>query len=142
MKHYTKDLFLAWFVGIVDGEGHLGLFRNGNNFRAELSIRMRDDDEPLVRYIHNTLGLGKYYHVSGEKAGRGDLVSWRVTAKDELLKLLDIFDNFPLQSKKSKQYPIWSRAIREIAKNHTEQDLDKIANLRTRLMSLRQYTFH
>lgn len=48
----------AWFSGITDGDGHLGISVRGS---ALYSLSLRKDDEYVLREIHRTLGVGGVY---------------------------------------------------------------------------------
>lgn len=46
--------WVAWFVGLLDGDGYLGLTKSNNSIKWELNIRLSSVDLPLLLHIRDT----------------------------------------------------------------------------------------
>ncbi len=130
--------FHWWFCGLVDGEGYLGIHRMGRGYSGEFKIKMRDDDAAILEHVRDVLGIGKIYRVYQGRAGLNGQASFVVHKHGELLDICTIFEEYPFQSRKRMQFPIWREAIEEINKGR-ERDNAKLARLKSELMAARQY---
>jgi len=101
--------FIEWFRGISDGEAcfHINLKQKGGSVvSAEFrySIQLHKDDEPLLLYIQKRLGFGtvKIY---------GNAVQFNVGAKENILNIIEIFSNHPLNTTKMLNFLTWKEAF-------------------------------
>jgi hypothetical protein len=108
--------FCNWFSGLFDGEGHLGLnpvWRNGGELEYKVAavISLRDDDIGVLRHIHESLGAGAISYRSARKTSRPAAV-WQVQGVRDLAEVvIHLFDQYPLRSKKGREYEWWRRAV-------------------------------
>lgn len=68
---------------------------------------MHINDRPLLVYIRNRLGLGKIFPISIESIlpEKDKLTSvWEVYSFDDVLKIINIFDKYPLNTTKQLDY--------------------------------------
>lgn len=99
--------FGHWFAGLVDGEG---CFYIGNNGCVFL-INMRADEGPMLEEIRDELGLGRiHYRVGTDGSLRNPSCRYEVSKKKECVALTHLFDEFPLRSKKARDYQVWREA--------------------------------
>lgn len=110
-----------YLAGLTDGEGHFGISKNtrrGRNHHGCLFIiNMRLDDLPLLEWLHEqTGGLGSIGRNQGLRQRQGwetrPVAAWRVYSKAECLELVHIFEEYPLHSKKARDFTIWAQAVR------------------------------
>jgi hypothetical protein len=93
MTWKDKDNLLSgWFyefTGLFMGEGCANIIRNGaRSYSPCLSIRLRDDDAPMIEFIQQRLGgrlLHRYLHSKNPK--HGNQIEWRTTNLQECEKI-------------------------------------------------------
>jgi len=93
-----NDNFLQWFVGFSDAESNFSIVphKNGNivnKYTFRFTIRLHSDDEDSLIYIKNFLGIG-YTFKNDDECG------FIVSNKQDLLKLIMIFDKYQLNTTK------------------------------------------
>lgn len=99
-----------------DGESNFQITQDhrGNcSFKFKFRIGMHINDRPLLVYIRNRLGLGKIYPISIESIlpEKDKLTSvWEVYSFDDVLKIINIFDKYPLNTTKQLDYLAWRKA--------------------------------
>jgi hypothetical protein len=119
MTNITGD----WLAGFIDGEASFNISHHGGNYQPRFSLKLRDDDSALLESVHKFLGVGtlcnlkcaslntKYYSLNAKDQIRFDIIG-----RDNI-KLISIIDEFPLRSKKSRDYTIWKKAVEIYAAN-------------------------
>jgi hypothetical protein len=107
----TDDAFGHWFAGFTDGEG---CFRvkptNKGTFQCRFSIGLRADDAPILHEIREWLGFGILVH-SGRDSIKQEQWRLEVNRKVDTVKLVEIFDAYPLRAKKARDFAIWRQAV-------------------------------
>ena len=154
-----SDSFGNWFAGFTDGEGcftaHIGrkIGRTGNEYidiDPEFSIILRDDDSGILVEICRQLGFStqiKYYPEAVNKFGvkSKPKVKLEIRRMKRCLRLIEIFDKFPLRAKKKRDYDIWRRlvfAIKDTPRGNKWHGLaDRSGNLKIveELKSIKRY---
>jgi LAGLIDADG endonuclease len=99
-----------YLAGLTDGEGCFHIAATGY---PSFVIKMRADDRPLLERVQTECGgIGSISRVATDGHGaRKPQVLWRVQRKRELVWLTEVFDAFPLWSKKARDYEIWRDAV-------------------------------
>lgn len=153
------ESFGNWFAGFADGEGcftaHISrkIGKTGNEYidiGPEFSITLRDDDSEILVEICRQLGFStqiKYYAEAVNKFGikSKPKVKLEIRRTKRCLKLIEIFDKFPLRAKKKQDYDIWRRlifAIRDTPRGNKWHGLgDRSGNLKLveELKSIKRY---
>lgn len=119
----TDEQFSYWLVGLVDGEGHFGVTKyfktdgSGPYFRCVFRVTLANVDRKVLVLAHERTGWGKLYEYARKtRKANGTLhhpfIVWTVNAKNGLQDVLDFFTKYPLQSKKSEEFVVWSRAAK------------------------------
>lgn len=67
------DRDIAWAAGIIDGEGCIRFYKNGNYFYPRLSVEMTH--KPTIVRLHEILG-GNVHKVKRNRAGRYERTLW------------------------------------------------------------------
>lgn len=148
------DAFGHWFAGFVDGEGCFFVRRNVVRYKGDsyvtygcsLSIAVRDDDLEVLEWIRERLGIGTISrrHQGPTQGSRGNpSACFYVSAKAEVLQLVELFDRYPLRSKKRRDFEVWRRAVlewhRERGAKTRGRDWSHMAELHEELKAVRRY---
>ena len=97
----------SWFSGLVDGEGCFLIHRVGSSYHsAVFVINMRADDRPMLAEIKATLGFGAIYRRPRRMIGH-PTYAYQVARVKDTLALVRLFDQFPLRSRKRRDYEVW-----------------------------------
>lgn len=110
-----RDIILdPWFVtGFCDGEAAFTFSRSGSGFSLYFSICQRNDNREIIENIQRYFkGIGTIYtrkeQLPSRFSGRTKPNAYfRVCRQDELARVIDHFDKFPLQSRKKDVYMLW-----------------------------------
>lgn len=111
------DEFGYWFSGFFDGEGCIVAFTRQctrskySEFRLSVRIMVRDDDFNVIKRIQDNLQVG---HISRGKShgATNPTVAWTCERVQDLAEvIIPLFDNYPLYTKKAKEYAIWKPVV-------------------------------
>lgn len=143
------DDFGYWFSGFTDGEGCFSIKNNGRNQRwnrTEFNLALRADDEKILREIQKTLQIGTIYgrepSIRALKSRPNSKPQFRleVFKKADCLKLVYIFEKYPLRSKKWRDFLIWKEATLLINKStYGEYDTEQMNRLKDKIQKIRQF---
>ncbi len=99
--------FIEWFRGFTDGEGSFIISKGtGNKFEFRFEICLHIDDEEILNYIHNILGIGKVY-IKKDQAK----ATFLVRSQSEVSAIIEIFSQNPLNSTKHLNFLAFERAF-------------------------------
>jgi hypothetical protein len=104
--------FYKWFSGFTDAEGLFIILALPEGFNFKFSIGLHIDDLPVLNYIKDKLGFGIVYSYKYN-------CSYNVTKKEDILKIITIFDNYKLNSSKRLDYLDLKKAF-YLYKNRTK----------------------
>lgn len=125
-----KNKFLEWFCGFTDGEGGFFISKITSQGRSAYSFNFRItlhiDDSLCLYNIRDTLGFGKVYEYKDRNNS-----SFSVSKKEDIKKLITIFDSYPLQSTKLLNFFDFRKAfyIYNTSPNRTPEVMDEIAKI-------------
>ena len=111
----VDSTFGHWLAGFSDGEGcfriHKG--KSGTYYACHFQIKLRDDDLDILAECQRRTRIGNIYRDTPSRQTRNSNpnATWVVQARAECWKLVSIFDQFPLRSKKARDYVIWKKAL-------------------------------
>ena len=119
-----------WYVtGFVDGEGTFTFNRCRNYITLCFGLKLTAQDRSALELIREFFkGVGQIYHVKAPNSYRGKTKTaayFRVARINNLLKIVDHFDNFPLKSTKNKQFKIWKEMV--MIKNNNFRKLSALS---------------
>lgn len=83
----------------------------GGSYNCSFRIKLRDDDRPFLEKMQSLVGLGRIYTHRDGPTNPNPCVTWAIDSKKECEELVDIFDRFPLWSKKARDFKIWRDAV-------------------------------
>lgn len=128
-----------YIVGFVDGEGCFCISQNRNGHRLPevrllFEIELREDDEPILQQIKETLHCGNIYRLNYERYQKWHPhVKYKVSNFPDIYnKIIPFFKKYPLQAKKALSFEKFCRAAEIIkTKEHlTLAGVEKIQALR------------
>lgn len=116
--------FGPWLAGLCDGEANFDIHRqqrdSGEYFYPRFEMTLRADDGGLLAMLQQQVG-GKIYakdeRSPSDSPGKNPTTRWEIVSREECARLVDIFDRFPLQSKKARDFAIWREAVATSAAN-------------------------
>lgn len=146
MKEVT-DAFGNWFAGLTDGEGCFLIgTRNYKSPRAnyicQFHIGLRDDDKPILSRIHDTLGIGiiqNFPVYPNDTPNAHPTTRFRICAINECTELVKMFEKYPLQSKKQRDFAIWKQAVAELRKPVDCRNPDLLEYYYLKIKEVRRY---
>jgi hypothetical protein len=108
-----------WVTGIVDGEGCFRAYprkyltTGGNSSRGVnlcFSVTLRADDLPTLLKLRDYFGCGKIYSHHGSNA-YARAFRLEMNTRKCWERLIEHFEQYPLQSKKMRDYLIWKDIV-------------------------------
>jgi hypothetical protein len=136
METLSWEALDPWFVtGFVDGEGAFTYSRSGRQIALYFAVKLTAADRPILEELQSYFGgAGRIYSVLPRAAptprsGFSKAASYyRVTRRDELPRIVDHFDRFPLRTTKRVQYEIWRRMV-ALKQEFRSSDREALAEL-------------
>jgi hypothetical protein len=130
----TDGHFLA---GFIEAEGSFCVRPNngGQNWNCSMSLKVRDDDMALIGDLMRLTGLGHINRVPAHRTSNPQ-VRWQVVSRTECLRLAELLRDFPLRGRKRREAAVWSRAVRDLAKEPRPRTLPLA---QAELRALRRY---
>lgn len=139
--------FGHWLAGFIDGEGCFCISRRNyaasrhQGFNLLFTISLRGDDAAVLAEIHERLGVG-HRHTRPALGASKPAAEYRVVDKAGLLRIVDVFDRFPLRAKKAADFALWREAVfhyATIRKGPWVADWGPVPDLFARLRAQRVY---
>ncbi len=120
-----------YVTGLVEGAGSFTYSRSSRSLTLYFALRLSRRDQDLLARLQEFFGVGRTYPVASG-------LYFRVSRQDELRRIVDHFDRFPLVSHKLAQYLLWREMV-ELKSHfrHASADrLQKLEELARRLSAL------
>jgi LAGLIDADG endonuclease len=116
METFSRGTFEPWWVtGFVDGVGSFTFSRSGRQIGLYFAVRLAEADRAVLEKLQQFFGgIGKIYKVSGtpRPGSESKIASYfRVTRLEDLKRVVDHFDRYPLQTAKHASYEIWREMV-------------------------------
>jgi hypothetical protein len=122
-----RKSFLEWFRGFTDAEGSFIINTQTKNcitfYGFHFSIKLHSDDQEVLNYIKDTLGIGKITidHKQAE-------VIYKITAKSDVSVIIAIFSKYNLNTTKHLNFVGFAKAF-TFYFNSNKEDKAKIKPL-------------
>lgn len=137
------DDFGHWFAGFTDGEGSFQiLHRKDNRFTCRFELALRSDDKSVLDEIRNVLDIGHLYYkprCSRRSPNENPVFRYMIQGSNELAKLVLLFKEFPLRSKKKRDFEIWQVGVRELNRYFRNRNLRFLKHCHESLREIRKY---
>jgi len=126
-----------YLAGLADGEGCFVIAPTRTGYTCAFVVHMRGDDRPLLERLQRETGLGGLYRGRTRKQPDGHpSARWAIQTTSDCATLVRIFDQYPLRSKKARDFAIWREAVRA----QTRHDWPRVGDLYVTLKELRPYS--
>lgn len=133
-----------WYVsGFCDGEAAFTYSRAGGPFALYFAVKQREDNRQIVEAIREYFNYVGYIYRGKEsknlpKSGLTQPSAYyRVTKINELQRIIEHFDKYPLQSKKKQEaYKIWREMVMHKLEHYRDTDYNLLRSLAEKLSSL------
>jgi hypothetical protein len=130
----TSDAaFCSWFAGLFDGEGSFNLTHRVMSGKRDfwsvgVYIGMRDDDLATLVGLQVRLG-GFISHPPALRAVDGSVkkrsVTWSISTLLGCSALVELFDRYPLRSRKKRHLVVWRQAVEHLVARRLRADQDE-----------------
>jgi hypothetical protein len=121
-----------WYVtGFVEGEGAFTFSRSGRQMALYFAIKLTGADKAILEDIRAFFGsVGAIYRVVARDAPTPssgytkEAAYYRVSRRDDLERVVEHFDRYPLRGLKAQSYAIWRKMVelkREFRKPQREE---------------------
>jgi LAGLIDADG endonuclease len=136
----VDSAFGHWLAGLADGEGCFIVYPvNGAQYATRFTIRLRVDDWPMLEEIHRRTAIGTLNRESRPRGTAwGDLARWTVETKAACVALVELFDTYPLRSKKARDYALWREAVLLRATRSRGDGWERMAAISDELTAVRR----
>ena len=111
-----------WVTGFADAAGSFTYSRSSKQLALYFSVKVADTDRGLLEDLRAFFDAGRIYEPA----------YFRVTRREELVRVVDHFDRYPLRSSKREVYELWREMV--VAKQQFRRpDRERLAALAARL---------
>ena len=135
METFSRETLDPHYVtGFVDGEGLFTYSRSGKQISLYFALKVSAANEPTLQAIQAFFGgIGTIYIVKNgaTKTSR----YFRVARHDELMRVVEHFDQYPLRTLKREGFAIW-RSMVLVKQQFRKPDRALLADLAERLSQL------
>ena len=105
-----------WVTGLCDGEASFTYSRSSAQIALYFAVKLTASERPILEQLQSYFGVGKLYDVKARspQANSGftkSAVLYRVTRHDELPRVVEHFDAYPLKTLKRESYRIWREMV-------------------------------
>lgn len=124
--------FYKWFSGFTDAEGSFNIVHRDKWFGFTFSIGLHIDDLSVLNYIKSKLEFGNIYSTD-------NVCYFNVTKKEDILKLINIFDIYFLNTTKRFDFLDFKKAyyLYYNRDSLTYELTNKIVNIKNNMNKLR-----
>jgi hypothetical protein len=114
-----------WVTGFADAAGSFTYSRSSKQLALYFSVKLADADRALLEDLQTFFDAGRIYQPA----------YFRVTRREELVRVVDHFERYPLRSSKREVYELWREMV--VAKQQFRRpDRERLAALAARLSEL------
>ncbi|MBA7716133.1 hypothetical protein ES703_125198 [subsurface metagenome] len=105
------DGFGHWIAGFTAGEGCFEFrLTKDKKFRPRFSLKLRDDDAPMLFKLATALGCGRVY--PEQRDGKNPVAVYAVHDIESLYSIIiPCFERYPLRAKKAREFEVWKAAV-------------------------------
>lgn len=120
-----------WVTGFADAAGSFTFSRSGKQVAVYFAVKLPNADRPILETLQAFFdGAGRIYEASAAAS------YYRISKRDELLRVVDHFDAYPLRSTKATAYAVWREMVMS-KQDFRRPDRARLDELVTTLKGLR-----
>lgn len=117
--YVSPDHLKSWVSGYIDGEGCFAVDIERHNTKGgytrlcpSFSMVVRADDRMALYIVKRVIGLTTEVHVR-DRGGRhvNPIAQMKCSKIDDLIRIVEHLDRYPLLAKKSAEYSVWREAV-------------------------------
>lgn len=134
----------AFLAGFLEGEACFRIQKQARGpYGCVMGLCARDDDEPLLRDLMAATRLGTLRRRRARETSQPQVI-WRVLAKADCQRLIELLDKYPLRGRKSHDYALWRAAANwwigsDPRTRPSARDWTPMAYLQQRLSECKRY---
>jgi hypothetical protein len=122
-----------WYVtGLAEAWGRFTFTRAGRVPTLLFELRVREADAIVAAGVRAYFGAGKLYRLGTS----GRAVCLRITRREELAKVTEHFERYPLAGAKRHELAVWTEMVRLKAGAFRRPPVDALERLAARLSDL------
>lgn len=134
----------SWYVtGFCDGEAAFTYSRAGGSLAVYFGVKQRGDSRQIIeelREFFNYVG-NIYYQAKSKNVPKSEISQpacyYRVTKINELQRIVEHFDKYPLQNRKKQEvYLVWRQMVKYKTDNYRSIDYNILRDLAEKLSKL------
>jgi hypothetical protein len=141
---FSRETLDPWYVtGFVEGEGAFTFSRSSTQLALYFAVKLTADDGELLVALQDYFGgAGRIYSVAPRAAptARSGYTKkaryYRVCRRDELQRVVDHFDRYPLHGLKAASFAIWREMVRLKLENFRRPAREQMEELAARLSAV------
>ena len=121
-----------WFItGLLQGEGSFTFSRSGPQLSLYFALKLGLRDRELLAALqHHFAGGGRIYPIR-----RSQRLLYRISRSDELERVVDHFDAYPLRGHKAATYAVWRQMV-QLKRKFRAVDRERLFALAEELSTL------
>jgi hypothetical protein len=134
-----------WYVtGFCDGEATFTYSHASGVYNMYFSLRQREDNRTIVEELCAFFNYAGNIYRDKDKDAQSTTgftqpsAYYRISRTKELLRVIEHFDKYPLQSKKKECYKVWREMVLYKRDNWRNADFNILRPLAEKLSSLNQ----
>ena len=130
-----EENFYEWFCGLTDGEGSFYIKSTGSRtFSFRFQLCLHKDDLEMLNFIQKTLGMGRIFTYRSQSY-------FDVTKQGDVARIIDIFNNYPLNTHKHLNFLDFKKAYELYVSNkeRTSELVFEINTLKKGMNTKRSY---
>lgn len=132
--------FGHWLAGFTDSEGCFDITpARGVYYYCRFTIGLRADDKPVLDQIQRNLGVGRVWLKTSPSMRGSPQATFSVFRKEECVVVRDVFDRFPLRSKKAEDFKLWSQALDYFKRTWDDDKRNAITAIKAQMALNRKY---
>lgn len=130
-----------WFVtGFCDSTATFTYSKAGGTFNLYFSLRQNENNREIVEKIQRFFGQIGSIYISKGKQSQKQIATYyyRISRVEQLRRVVEHFDGYPLQSKKQNVYVIWRKMVMHKIDNFRDIDRALLKDLAGKLTIFNQ----
>jgi len=127
---FSRETLEAEYVtGLVEGAGSFTFSRSSKQLALYFGLKLPLADRSLLEDLQTFFGVGRIYET-------GASAYYRVTRHQDLPRVVEHFERYPLRSRKQAAFELWKQMV-EVKQSFRRPDREQLDQLAAELRSRR-----